>query len=345
MFKRPPLSNANRLVNASLALSLLFIAASCGSDRGDVSEPVAPEISDDLTEAATDPLTDTDGVSLPAVWASDNLGKPISSLAVTGRRGAIIAVSYDDGDMQLLNFEGERITDAADLSVETLADGQYGMIAGTLLSVFPGIDQDGGLNAYLYGGEIAAPIAFPLDIGSVGRVEGLCSGRPLDERDGVMRLAYWTQGAASRLQSGRLVEVGDALVFLAAEPVEAANPITACVLEPTGAKVFTAPVTGATSLERNGRRSLITLDNAGGLTLIGEDGENTDITVRDGLSVRVPKRITGFAGTGDARSGGYPGGLIVLGGAISTSEHRAVLVDPSALTLSEFERPAVRAQE
>ncbi|MEL7232644.1 MAG: hypothetical protein AAGJ85_09060, partial [Pseudomonadota bacterium] len=149
----------------------------------------------------------------------------------------------------------------------------------------------------------------------------------------------------SRLQSGRLVEVGDALVFLADEPVEAANPITACVLEPTGAKVFTTPVTHALSLERNGRRSLITLDDAGGLTLIGEDGENSGITVRDGLSVRVPNDIAGLAGTGDARSGGYPGGLIVLGGAISTSEHRAVLVDPSALTLSAFEVPAVRAQE
>ncbi|MEM1086316.1 MAG: hypothetical protein AAGH90_01190 [Pseudomonadota bacterium] len=321
------------------------MSAACGGDRSEPVDPPSSEISSDVENADADPLDEADALSLPAVWASANLDKEISSVAVTGRRGAIIAVSYEDGGIQLLNFEGERITESAELNVRRLASGEFGLVSGALLSVFPGIDLDGGLNAYLYGGEIAAPIAFPLDIGSVGRVGGLCSGRPLDDSDGIMRLAFWTEGAASRLQSGRLVEAGDALVFLADEPVDAANPITACVLEPTGAKVFTAPVIDALSLERNGRRNVITLDRAGGLTVIGEDGTNTDVTVRDGLSVRVPNQIKGFAGTGDARAGGYPGGLIVLGGAISTTEHRAVLVDPSALTLSEFELPAVRAQE
>ncbi|MEM7491777.1 MAG: hypothetical protein AAF296_00230 [Pseudomonadota bacterium] len=345
MFKRPPVRNANHLVNASLALGLLFIVTACDTRDEQGIDPILPENSSGIAPAIENPTERFDGISLPAVWSSDNLGKPIRSVAVAGRRGSLIAVGFEDGDVQLLNFEGDRVTEPADLGITALANGEFGMVGGALLTIFPGVDRDGGLNAYLYGGEIAAPIPFPLDIGSRGRVKGLCSGRALDDRDGVMRLAFWTEGAVSQLQSGRLVEVADTLVFLADEPVEADNPITACVLEPTGAKVFTAPVTHAVSLERNGRRNLIALDDAGGLTLIGEDDPDTDMVVVDGLSVRAPNQITSFAGTGDARSGGYPGGLIVLVGAISTSEHRAVLVDPSDLTLSAFERPAVLAPE
>lgn len=347
MFKRPLLSNANRLVNGSLALSLLFMAAACDNTADDKPRPEATEseTSDPLAEAPSDAEASEPGISLPAVWSSADLGRPIQSVAVAGGLGSMIAVSFDDGAVQLLNFEGERVTDPADLNVAQLGDGTYALVAGAALTVFPGIDDQGGLNAYLYGGDIQAPIAFPLDIGSAGRVKGLCTGRPLDETDGLLRLAFWTEGAASRLQSGRIVEAADKLVYLADDPVEAARPITACVLEPTGAKVFSAPVSHAVSLERNGRQRLITLDQSDELTLIGQDSENTPINVRDGITVRVPNTVAGFAGTGDARGGGYPGGLIVMAGAVSTSEHRAVLVDPSELTLAPLGVPVVTGQD
>lgn len=345
MFKRPPLSNGNHLVNGSLALCLLFLAASCDNSSDEVETPREPVVSEQVSDPLAEPEEGTDGISLPAVWASNNLEQPIRSLALAGGLGSLIAVTFESGEVQILNFEGERVTEAVDLGVLHLADGQYGLVAGAPLTVFPGIDEAGGLNAYLFGGEIEAPIAFPIDLGSAGRVEGLCSARPLDESDGVMRLAYWTEGAASRLESGRLVEVGDSLVFLADEPVEAARPITACVLNPTGATVFSEPVTEAIRLERNGRQNVISLDRSGGLTLLDAEGENSAVTVREGITVRVPGEIKSIAGTGDARGGGYPGGLIVLGGAISSTEHRAVLVDPSDLTLTAFEVPAVTGQE
>lgn len=345
MFKRPPLSNGNHLVNGSLALCLLFLAASCDNSSNEPDTTVEAE----ATEEVSDPLEETeaepDGLSLPAVWASNNLDQPIRDIALAGGLGSLIAVTFESGDIQILNFEGERVTEAAQRGVSQLADGQYGLIAGTPLTVFPGIDEAGGLNAYLFGGEIEAPIAFPLDIGSAGRVKGLCAARPLDETDGIMRLAYWTEGAASRLESGRLVEVGDSLVFLADEPVEADRPITACILQPTGATVFSEPVIQAINLERNGRQNLITLDRSGGLTLLSENGKNTEVNIRDGITVRVPSEIASLSGTGDARGGGYPGGLIVLGGAISSTEHRAVLVDPSDLTLTAFEVPALSGQD
>ncbi|WOR16019.1 hypothetical protein RYZ27_04990 [Hyphomonas sp. FCG-A18] len=343
MFKRPPLSSANQLVNGSVALTLLFMAAACGNntERPDTQ----PENGIETPEPYTEPTPITEGLVLPAVWTSRNLETPITSVAVAGGPGSTIAVSYSDGSMQLLNFEGERITDPSPLNVRQLGNGQYTLIAGTPLTVFPGIDIDGQLKAYLHGGALEAPLEYELSVETSGRIEGLCSGRPMDESDGVMRLAFWTVGAQSQLQSGRVVEIGDALVFLADEPVDAARPITACVLEPTGATVFAEPVTKAIGLERNGKQHIITLDTAGGVTLIGPEGENTPITLRDGISVRVPGNIESFAGTGDARGGGYPGGLIVLGGAISTSEHRAVLVDPSELTLAPLGVPIVSGQD
>ena len=343
MFKRPPLSSANQLVNGSVALTLLFMAAACGNntERPDTPRDTSVETPETSVETEVTPT----GLVLPAVWASRNLDNPITSVGVAGGPGSTIAISFEDGSLQLLNFEGERITDPAPLNVAQLGNGQYTLISGTPLTVFPGIGTDGELKAYLHGGVIEAPLEYELSIETSGQVKGLCSARPLEDSDGIMRLAFWTVGAQSLLQSGRVIEVGDALVFLADEPVNAARPITACVLEPEGAKVFAAPVTEAINLERNGRQHVITLDESGSLTLIGAEGENTPITIRDGITVRVPGVIGGLAGTGDARGGGYPGGLIVMGGSISTTEHNAVMIDPSELTLAPLGVPVVSGQD
>ena len=43
-----------------------------------------------------------------------------------------------------------------------------------------------------------------------------------------------------------------------------------------------------------------------------------------------------MAGTGDARGGGYPGGVIVVGGENEYGHHTVTYIDPSKVTLQPF---------
>ena len=49
--------------------------------------------------------------------------------------------------------------------------------------------------------------------------------------------------------------------------------------------------------------------------------------------------FTSLAATGDARGGGYPGGVIIVGGTVSGDDHRVVMIDPSRITMSPIEVP------
>ncbi|MEO1662649.1 MAG: hypothetical protein AAFR51_16790, partial [Pseudomonadota bacterium] len=97
MFKRPPLSNGNHLVNGSLALCLLFLAASCDNSSDEVETPREPVVSEQVSDPLAEPEEETDGISLPAVWASNNLEQPIRSLALAGGLGSLIAVTFESG--------------------------------------------------------------------------------------------------------------------------------------------------------------------------------------------------------------------------------------------------------
>lgn len=330
MFKRPRLSTRNSLVNASPALALLFLAVSC-SQPTDTPETPEPEVIESTPEA-----TREEGLVLPAVWQSEDLGAPLRGVAVAGALGSTVAVTFEDGGLQFLNFEGDRITDKADLGVDKIADGRYTLLSGTPVTLFPGIGQDGKVSLYIHGGELPEPLAYPLDIGTNSVVAGLCTAPPTDVTDGVMRLGFWTAADTRTLQSGRIVEVSDELVYLPDEPVAADQNISACVLTSEGATVYSAPAIAAAQLTRRNYTYTIALDSSGGYLLTDTDGGVTSFTVSDGISVRVPPLPVDLAGTGDARGGGYSAGVVVIAGESSSGKHAVTYIDPSVVTLEPF---------
>jgi hypothetical protein len=330
MFKRPHLRAAKRLVNAPSALILLFLATACsqGEDPG-VTDP--PEATVDIEETA-----DPEGLILPAVWQTNDLGTPIADIGVAGALGSTVAVVYQDGGLQFLDLEGERVTDKADIGVAQVADGRFLQLQGTPVTVFPGITERGDLSLYIHGGALTEPLPYPLDAGTDYLIEGLCSAAPTFDRDGVMRIGFWTQGDRRVLQRGRLVEAGDNLVLLLDEPARAAGDITACVLTDSEDVAYSAPVIAATELSNRSNSYRFLLDDLGGYTLITGDGDTVPFAVLDGITVRPPERPVDMAGTGDARGGGYPGGVIVIGGQASTGAHTVTYIDPGKVTLEPF---------
>ncbi|MCR9078430.1 MAG: hypothetical protein NXH78_04955 [Hyphomonadaceae bacterium] len=330
MFKRPHLRAAKRLVNAPFTLSLLFLAAACNPG----GEPVASDVADSPVDSVES--AQPEGLELPAVWQTKDLESPIASVALAGAIGSTVAVTFEDGGLQFLDFEGERVTDKADMAVSQVADGRYMLLQGTPVTIFPGITSSGDLSLYIHGGELDAPLPLPLDAGVDGLIEGLCSAGPVVDSDGVMRIGFWTQEERRQLHTGRIVEAGADLILLLNEPIAAARDISACLLSEGDAVVFTEPVLAAAEIKHRNNTYRFLLDDLGGYSLSTEAGDVETFTVHDGISVRPPTRPVDMAATGDARGGGYPGGVMVIGGEDIRGAHTVTFVDPSKVTAEPF---------
>lgn len=330
MFKRPHLRAAKHLVNAPSAMILLFLATACSPGQ----EPAETEVA--KPPANTVESVESEGLTLPAVWQTNDLGSPINSIGVAGELGSTVAVAFDDGGLQFLDLEGERVTGKADIEILQVADGRFLRLQETPVTVFPGITKNGELSLYIHGGELPEPLPYPLDAGTDDLIEGICSGPPTFERDGVLRIGFWTQGARRELKLGRLVEVGENLVLLLDEPARAERDITACVLTDTEDVAYSGPVLAAVDLKNRSKGYRFLLDDLGGYTLITDAGEVTEFEVLDGITVRPPPRPADMAGTGDARGGGYPGGVIVVAGETRSGVHTVTYIDPGKVTLEPF---------
>ena len=330
MFKRPHLRAAKRLVNAPSALILLFLATACSPaeapvDTGPAEAPV------ESVDAA-----DPDGLILPAVWQTKDLESPIAGVAIAGALGSTVAVAFEDGGLQFVDLDGERVTNKAEMGVAQVADGRYLLLQDTPVTLFPGITQSGDLSLYIHGGELAQPLPYPLDAGTDDFIEGLCSAGPVVESDGIMRIGFWTQGERRRLHTGRIVEVGADLVLLLNDPIAAARDISACVLSDSEALVYTTPVRAAAVVKNRNKTYRFLLDNLGGYSLTNDAGEVETFSVSDGITVRPAQQPVDMSATGDARGGGYPGGVIVIGGQSAGGAHTVTFIDPSKVTLEPF---------
>lgn len=337
MFKRPRLSAQTFPVNAGIAGFLLFYAASCSGPQepADEAGETAPSTSEQAAEGAPLPAN-----ALPAVWSTRPLDAPIKSIGIAGGAGSTFAVAYEGGGLQIFDFDGKRITEVSDDQVRALGEGRYALLAGTPVTVFPGIDEYGDLKVWLHGGGLGDAIAYDLKGDQAGPAAGLCAAPPEGEGDALQHLAYWTEDAPQTLQVTSIRESGGELELVSESQQESDGPITACTIGAEGAKTYTDPVEAAASLRRLGRETIVLSRGDGDLHLKIGDNAPARYEILEGITIEVPLAPTAMAATGDARGGGYPGGIIVLGGVVGGDENRAVLIDPSRVTMTPIEVPS-----
>ncbi|MEQ9317246.1 MAG: hypothetical protein RLN72_15445, partial [Henriciella sp.] len=218
------------------------------------------------------------------------------------------------------------------------SEGRYAMLSGTPVTFFPGIDGTGDLKVWIHGGQLPEAIEYDLQGQQDESAAGLCAAPPIAGSDALHRLAYWSD-ASARLIVGEITESGGELVFTQTDTVTENSTIAACTFTADGVEAYSAPVAASSNLRRMGRETLLAISETGQLTAIYENGEMQDLDIEEGITVRVPANPTALASVGDARGGGYPGGVIVLGGTVSAGNHRAVLVDPSRITLTPISVP------
>ncbi|WP_018147136.1 hypothetical protein [Henriciella marina] len=336
MFKRPRLSAQSFPVNAGIAGFLLFYAASCSGPQEPAEQgSTAPQGQEDVVSA--DPLPAN---MLPAVWSTRQLDSPVASIGIAGGAGSTFAVAYEGGGVQIFDFDGERVTTVAPDEAMALAEGRYAMLSGTPVTLFPGLDANGSLKVWIHGGGVAEAIQYDLQGEQAGAAAGICAGPPANSDDDLHRLAYWTETDPGTLYSGVIRQSGGELVFVTEAEEDMGEPITSCVITGNEALAFSGNVDGAASLRRNGRETLILSEGDGQLSLQLGDNEPARYEIRRGISVEVPAIFSTLAATGDARGGGYPGGVIIVSGTIRGDDHRVVMIDPSRVTMTPIEVPS-----
>lgn len=319
MFKRLRLSPPHPIVNASLAASVIFLSACGGEKTENENNPPEAPVSSALPEHAGKP-------TLQAVWATQPLMAPITSLAFVGGAEPILAASLSTGALQLFDLQGDRITAPVNLDIKTLATGQAVVLDGAAITLFPGISQTGDLKLYAYSRALDTPL--PLNLIEGVNATGLCAGPPLDDVS-IMQLAYWSANNPSELVHGHVRQdtEGNLLWAPLSTSQSAKGPITACLANARLEVATANTAINLAELSKYGRQVLIAQTQEGNLNVISSEGKTRPIAVQDGISVRTPSTPTAMAALSEAKFGNYPNGLLVLGGLVNGAP-QITLIEP-----------------
>ena len=319
-FKRCGLVPDRPFVNACLSAGLLFLIG-CGQ-QGDSGTPrdTAPNANNGSV------------VSVPAVWSTRPLESAVEDIALAGGAASTIAVIYEDGAVQFFNLEGDRTTDMASLDAGTVAPGTYLLFGETGLTLFPGINQSGGLIAYAHSEGLPAPVELALPIETSGSVDVLCSRALGADDDGDLEIAFWGAGEDTAT-FGTLGTDGDMFTFQPKPGPAVPASATDCAITTDGVS-FNVSGSAIGTLARQSSQHFVFLTPAGALTSakVGEDA--TPLAVRDGISVKLPSPVRAMDALGQPLGGGYPGGVIVVAGE-TDSGHQLVFIDATNLTSVE----------
>lgn len=315
---------ASPFVNAAAGAILLFGAAACS--RQEKAEDTPPPLA---------PIAD--GIELPAVWATRPLPGPVADVGVSTGTGAILAIAFERGGLEFFDMEGERIGEPALFRLKAIADGRSATIAGTDVTLFPGVTSSGDLKGYIYSPGLLAPTQIDLPIPEERSVAGLCSGDPGPQ--GLIRIAYWTVTNTMQLNTGFLSDRNGELAWTPEALSPSTIPITSCVF--AGGELVSSAAADSASLTRGPYSALLSLETGRPIQISTDYGMTTqDVAVRDGITIDAPRNPTAISAHGTLPAGGFPGGVVVVAGETAGGESQVVFIDPSSITLAPVQEPA-----
>ncbi|MEO9969505.1 MAG: hypothetical protein ABJG15_06695 [Hyphomonadaceae bacterium] len=321
MFKRPRLRPASPLVNVSLAASLIFISA-CSGEKASI----APETDGDPSAAVVVEVVKP--TQLQAVWATRALSSKVLDIAISGGPNPVLAAVLAGEQIQLFNLDGELLIDPETVGITKIGDGRTYAVNDVPLTLFPGIGNAGDLNVYVHNSALSAPVALDL-LPNAGAVD-LCSGTT--ETDGtLLMVAYWTESQPDTLIIGNVYEDGDSFAWDPIDEIAYGRAIGGCLLVAGEAPAIEPANQAAGMIAINNGARQVTMRRAPGgqIEKLNETGFEP-ISVRNGISVRTPEPIAAMAALSVVQFGGYPNGVIVVGGQVE-GQSQLVFVEPIAL--------------
>lgn len=325
-YKRWRVVAGKGLVNAGAAALLIFLTACGGPSPGEEADRAPGDA--DMAPAPVE-----NGLTLPAVWSTRALEGPIADIALSGGPRPMLAIAFEGRGFQLFDLGGDRLGEPIGFGLRALASGRFAEIDGAAVNVFPGIDRDGALKAYLYGDNLRAPAELDLPIDPGGDVLGLCSGPPRAGTGGLMDLGFWVAGRETDLITGTIGVTNGEFTWDEVQPLVGPSPLAACRIrnaEEGPLAVFGEQLATA-ELDRPDGRYALTLNAAGDLLATRPGEAPQRIGLREGLSVALPTPAVAMDALGTPRDGGYPFGLIVIAGETQPGQHQVVFVDTEPL--------------
>ena len=332
-------------VNA-LVVTVTLLVASCGQP-----------------DSAKTPVEHQTTSHLNAVWATPPTPNSIRDIAVVGGSAAIVAVAYDYSGLQIFDFNGDQLSDIAQVNVLVLADGRVFRFGDRTLIVFLGITTDSELKLYLFGAGLSVPVEldFPAEIS--GNVLGVCTETATDrgspER---LRMAYWTTedplrpilGSINTVNAiGKNNEAIEEFVWweefwtngvpreTIGFPPRREEPFGSCWYEPTPRDHVYEPVLeptisrATTVFSRDGQSTKLIIKESGRITAEKNGKPPRDYAVVDGISVKAPKHPTAISSLNYPTKGGYPNGAILLAGETTEGNSQVVFIDAGPLLETE----------
>mgnify|MGYP001165999685 CR=1 FL=1 len=308
---------ASPFVNAAAGAILLFGAAACSrQEKGPEAPPQAAPV------AA--------GLELPAVWSTRPLSGPVKDVAMSTGGGAVLAVAYQRGGLEFFDMEGERIGEPALFRLRAVADGRSTTIGDAPITLFPGVTDSGELKGYIYSPGLLAPTQIDLPIPEDRSVAGLCTGDAGTQ--GLMRIAYWTVVNSMELTTGLLTEKDGNLAWTPEAATPSTIPVASCVF--AGGQLVSSAAADSAPLTRGDLSALLSLESGKPLRISTDFGmTNTDVAIRDGITIEAPRNPTAITALGTLPAGGFPGGVVVVAGENAAGESQVVFIDPSEITL------------
>lgn len=264
------------------------------------------------------------------MWSTRALSGPVEDVAVSTGGGAVLAVAYARGGLEFFNLEGEQIGQPALFRLRAIADGRSTTIGEDAITLFPGVTDAGDLKGYVYSPGLPGPTQIDLPLNEGRSVAGLCTGDAGTQ--GLIRIAYWTVVNSMELTTGLLTETDGELAWVPEAATASSIPISSCVF--AGGQLVASGAADSAPLTRGDYSALLSLKDGQPIQISTDYGmTNTDIAVRDGITIEAPRNPTAITALGTLPAGGYPGGVVVVAGENSAGEHQVVFIDPSEITL------------
>ena len=328
MAERASLKRWNRNVNQAVAMSAILFIASCGSD----SDPPA--------------VTGPSSVTAPIIWQTGALNSDLSALALAEDGAPYFLVAYEDGGVQLMNFDGAPLSEMGPNRTASVGSGATVRVEDSSLVVYPGASRNNdGLVVFVYGEGMRAPFEVELTSDFDGSIEGVCAGASTEEGS-ALDIAYWTNLDNSTLVTGKVVINGADLVYEETERLSYDKYITSCdihasvvvagggfglmIHENDGQPVF-VDITGVpTELAafRTDDVVQVAMNYSGGQTYIANNlGAFSRVEFRAGLSSEAPETAVHLEMSDIGSEASFPYGFLAVESRKERGDTQLIFVD------------------
>ena len=329
MAERASLMRKNGIVNQGAAIGLILFLTGCsGNDEANEATP------------------STAAIEAPIIWQTGELEENLSAFAVANEGSAEFLVGFENGGLQLIDFDGAPVSEPGPYRTGSLGSGTLATIQGADLVLFPGASRNAdNLVLFVYGDGLQAPIEIGLDAEVAGTIQGTCAN-PADYDGAILNVAYWTDLDSSTLIRGRVRAEGENLIYEPIDRIGFEKYLTSCDLvsgavvagggfgleirdaenTPISIALTDVPVKASGIMEGDVIQVAASL-SGGDVVIADSTGASAEVFFRAGLSSETPETVGHLVLSDLGTEDSFPNGFLAVESQNSAGPPQLIFVD------------------